>query len=207
MVKYTYDAWGNHTVEDSTDCGLGTRNPFRYRGYYYDTETGLYYLQTRYYDPEIGRFVTIDDVAYLAPDTIGGLNLYSYCNNNPVMCVDPWGTSVWRWIRGRWKTRVVQPIKAVLKNPIKEVFITPKMAFKAFEENLLIIDSLVTHENSNVPGRNKAVDIVNELVLNQVSPDVEKMRIGDHSMSFAGCEIIAVYNAMFLLGYNDDSKL
>ena len=93
VVKYTYDAWGNHTVEDNTDCGLGTLNPFRYRGYYYDTETGLYYLQTRYYDPEIGRFVAIDDAAYLAPDTIGGLNLYSYCNNNPVMCVDPWGTA------------------------------------------------------------------------------------------------------------------
>ena len=93
VVKYTYDAWGNHTVEDNTDCNLGTLNPFRYRGYYYDAETGLYYLQTRYYDPEIGRFVTIDDVAYLDPDTVGGLNLYAYCGNNPVMGVDPMGTA------------------------------------------------------------------------------------------------------------------
>ena len=100
VVKYTYDAWGNHTVEDGTECGLGTLNPFRYRGYYYDTETGLYYLQTRYYDPEIGRFVTIDDVAYLDPDTVGGLNLYAYCNNNPVMCVDPMGTFLWNVLIG-----------------------------------------------------------------------------------------------------------
>ena len=57
-------------------------------------ETGLYYLKTRYYDPETGRFITIDDVSYLAPDTINGLNLYVYCLNNPVMKVDPNGTDV-----------------------------------------------------------------------------------------------------------------
>jgi uncharacterized protein RhaS with RHS repeats len=48
----------------------------------------LYFLQTRYYDPEIGRFITIDDISYLAPDTINGLNLYAYCGNNPVMYID-----------------------------------------------------------------------------------------------------------------------
>ena len=56
-------------------------------------ETGLYFLQTRYYDPETGRFITIDDISYLAPDTINGLNLYAYCNNNPVMNVDPEGNN------------------------------------------------------------------------------------------------------------------
>ena len=60
-----------------------------------DTATGLYYLKTRYYDPEVGRFITIDDVSYLAPDTINGLNLYAYCGNNPVMRVDHEGTSWW----------------------------------------------------------------------------------------------------------------
>ena len=70
-------------------------NPFRYRGYYYDTETGLYFLQTRYYDPEIGRFLTIDDTEYLAPETINGLNLYAYCLNNPVMRTDSQGTNWW----------------------------------------------------------------------------------------------------------------
>lgn len=51
-------------------------------------ETGFYYLKTRYYAPKIGRFITIDEVAYLAPDTINGLNFYAYCGNNPVMRVD-----------------------------------------------------------------------------------------------------------------------
>jgi len=70
-------------------------NPFRYRGYYYDTESGLYYLNSRYYDPATGRFLNEDTVSYLEPKTLGGLNLYVYCNNNPIMGYDPNGT--WDW--------------------------------------------------------------------------------------------------------------
>ncbi|HIR22194.1 MAG TPA: hypothetical protein IAB32_00210 [Candidatus Scatosoma pullicola] len=94
MVRYKYDAWGNHVVlnpngsENKSSTFIGNINPFRYRGYYYDTETKLYYLKTRYYDPKIGRFITIDDISYLAPDTINGLNLYAYCGNNPILYVD-----------------------------------------------------------------------------------------------------------------------
>ena len=90
MVKYTYDAWGN-TVTEVLDCNanaIAELNPFRYRGYYYDIETELYFLKSRYYDPELGRFMTIDDVSYLDPDTINGLNLYAYCGNNPVVNKD-----------------------------------------------------------------------------------------------------------------------
>ena len=87
MVKYEYDAWGNHTVSGIyTD--LGKLNPFRYRSYFYDTETQLYYLKSRYYDPYIGRFISMDDASYADPETVGGLNLYAYCGNNPVMNVD-----------------------------------------------------------------------------------------------------------------------
>ena len=69
--------------------------PFRYRGYFYDADLGLYYLMSRYYDPETGRFISPDAIEYLDPSTIGGLNLYSYCNNNPVMGYDPSGTFDW----------------------------------------------------------------------------------------------------------------
>ena len=97
VVEYKYDAWGNHEAEvaDEEYSVLAEKNPFRYRGYYYDTETDLYYLQTRYYDPEVGRFISQDDVSYLAPDSINGLNLYAYCSNNPVMATDPTGTTEW----------------------------------------------------------------------------------------------------------------
>lgn len=101
VVQYAYDAWGNHAVlnaggEDITDpAHIGNVNPIRYRGYYYDGETDLYYLQTRYYDPTTGRFVTIDGIEYADPETLNGLNLYAYCGNNPVMNVDPTGTVFW----------------------------------------------------------------------------------------------------------------
>ena len=92
VAEYTYDAWGNHTVTATEgNETIANLNPFRYRGYYYDTGIGLYFLKTRYYDPETGRFMTIDDISYLDPDSINGLNLYAYCRNNPVMCVDPSG--------------------------------------------------------------------------------------------------------------------
>ncbi len=71
VVQYVYDAWGNHAVLDANGnditsaTHIGNLNPFRYRGYYYDTETELYYLQTRYYDPELCRFMTIDGNEYV----------------------------------------------------------------------------------------------------------------------------------------------
>ena len=108
VVRYRYDGWGNHKVmnpdgsKNESDTFIGNINPFRYRGYYYDAETGLYYLKTRYYDPEVGRFITIDDVSYLAPDTINGLNLYAYCGNNPVMRVDENGNVWWNPLSWDW---------------------------------------------------------------------------------------------------------
>ena len=74
-------------------------NPIRYRGYYYDEETSLYYLKSRYYDPELGRFITIDDISYIDSETINGLNLYAYCGNNPVMRLDENG-NFWKWLLG-----------------------------------------------------------------------------------------------------------
>ena len=76
-------------VRDFT--GYGEINPFRYRGYYYDTESRLYYLITRYYDPRLGVFLTRDSTEYLEPEEVGGVDLYAYCRNNPIMYYDPTG--------------------------------------------------------------------------------------------------------------------
>ena len=96
VVEYKYDAWGNQFATGNST--LASINPFRYRSYYFDTETGLYYLQTRYYDPEVGRFLNIDSLDYADPETINGLNLYAYCNNNPILYVDPTGHAWWHWL-------------------------------------------------------------------------------------------------------------
>ena len=86
-AEYGYDAWGKCTIKTNVN-GIAKINPFRYRGYYLDDETGLYYLNSRYYDSEIGRFISPDSVDYLAPESINGLNLYAYCLNNPIKYVD-----------------------------------------------------------------------------------------------------------------------
>lgn len=91
---YAYDAWGNCTITQSTKSVV-TRNPIRYRGYYYDQDTKLYYLNTRYYSPEWRRFISPDDTAYLDSETPNGLNLYAYCYNDPVTYVDGFGCSPW----------------------------------------------------------------------------------------------------------------
>ena len=77
VVQYSYTSYGTCSISGNTS--LGNENPFRYKGYYYDVETSLYYLNTRYYDPEIGRFISPDSVDYLDPQSINGLNLYAYC--------------------------------------------------------------------------------------------------------------------------------
>ena len=97
VASYVYDAWGNHTVTNHTNDNIGNINPFRYRGYYYDSETGLYYLNSRYYDPQTRRFINADDISYLgANGDLQAYNLYAYCSNNPVMGYDPMGTWDWR---------------------------------------------------------------------------------------------------------------
>ena len=95
VAKYSYDAWGKCTVTNAAGYAVGDKNPFRCRGYYYDTETGFYYESSRYYDPEIGRFINADDIAYLGMGGLTSYNLFAYCGNNPVMGYDPYGTFDW----------------------------------------------------------------------------------------------------------------
>ena len=104
VVKYKYDGWGNHEAEVAAEgyVALAEINPFRYRGYYYDTETGLYYLQTHYYDPEVGRFISRDSIEYATPETINGLNLYAYCGHNPILNVDTYGNDWQSFLEWDW---------------------------------------------------------------------------------------------------------
>ena len=89
VVSYAYDSWGNVTAIEG-DQDLGKKNPLRYRGYYWDEETGLYYLASRYYDPEVGRFINADDLSVLSEEKreITDKNLYAYCDNNPIIRKD-----------------------------------------------------------------------------------------------------------------------
>ena len=94
-MTYTYDAWGRElswSTLNSGYAGLLYGNPLTYRGYIYDRETGFYYLQSRYYDPTVGRFLNADDVRYLGIGSVSsGWNLYAYCYNSPTNYSDPSG--------------------------------------------------------------------------------------------------------------------
>ena len=93
-IEYFYDS--NVSINGANIANI---NPFRYRSYYYDKETGWYYLNSRYYNPLLCRFITMDSVEYLgASGSILSLNLYAYCENNPIMYVDPTGYDKEDWI-------------------------------------------------------------------------------------------------------------
>ena len=105
-ATYTYDAWGkilsikdtaNNEVPSSNMFHVANLNPYRYRGYIYDNETGLYYLNSRYYDPITGRFLNADDMQHFIYYSVLTANIYTYCNNNQVRYIDAKGT-----ISGPW---------------------------------------------------------------------------------------------------------
>ena len=97
VVEYTYDSWGKLlSVTGSLSGTLGEDQPFRYRGYVYDTETGWYYLQSRYYDPTTCRFISADVLLSTGQGVIGH-NSFAYCGNNPIAREDPSGLEWWHW--------------------------------------------------------------------------------------------------------------
>ena len=93
VVEYTYDSWGKQlSCTGTLATTLGVLNPFRYRGYVYDEETGFYYLKSRYYDPETCRFISADVLLSTGQGVLGN-NAYVYCGNNPALLCDETGSS------------------------------------------------------------------------------------------------------------------
>ena len=99
VATYEYDAWGSILSKSGT---MADKNPLRYRGYYYDTETGFYYLQSRYYDPANRRFINAD--TYVSTDASEAIasNMFAYCYNNPVVYTDADGAAPWYLIIPYW---------------------------------------------------------------------------------------------------------
>ena len=109
VAQYTYDAWGNV----SSSGRLAEINPLRYRGYYYDNETGFYYLQSRYYDPANRRFINADSYQSTGQGFVG-TNMFAYCNNNPITAIDESGKSVTAIIIGALICAAIGGIDAYL---------------------------------------------------------------------------------------------
>ena len=114
VVSYAYDAWGNVlSVTGTMADTLGEINPLRYRGYVYDQETELYYLQSRYYAPEAGRFINTDIL--LSTGGLLGHNTFTYCYNNPICWSDDCGENLLKQ-----KTRMAMEKMTTLCTPIPE---------------------------------------------------------------------------------------
>ena len=134
VAKYSYDAWGAITdavtyTDLTNGVDIATINPFRYRGYYYDEETSLYYVFSRYYDPEICHWINSDDVVavFLSFETTYGVGLYSYCNNDPVNNIDN---------TGYWLVNISTTIVGILLDAF--VFIILPYIFTAFKATRLL---------------------------------------------------------------------
>ena len=127
VASYEYDAWGNVTYSTGTMAKI---NPLKYRGYYHDTESGFYYLQSRYYDPAIGRFINADDEKtifnalsdYESSDGLNGIsyldhNQFAYCLNNPINMSDDegdWSVAIFSTIISFGAALPLAPVVAVI---------------------------------------------------------------------------------------------
>ena len=172
VVSYIYVAWGKTlSVTGTLASTVGAINPMCYRDYYLDSETGYYYLQSRYYNPDICRFINADEPAMLAlsAGNVRGANLFAYCQNNPVNFVDPTGN----WMTFQ-KAKQVLYIYILLRFPV---------AFANYNYN-----------------SNNSRDIKSGYINGQGKGKVSKLRFGAFNMSYNGCEVIAVYNALQMKG-------
>ena len=145
VARYTYDPWGKPlTVKDGNGVDIAANathvanvNPFRYRGYFYDTETGFYYVSSRYYDPEIGRWINADDAIAGVGGDIRGYNLFAYCMNDPVNMSDH--TGHWpQWIKNA-ASAVVNAVKkavTVVANTVKSAVSSASNILKASSNSL-----------------------------------------------------------------------
>ena len=141
-ATYTYDAWGKLLTSTGD---LAEVNPIRYRGYYYDTETELYYLHSRYYDPEVCRFVNSDSFSYLcANNDFASVNLFVYCGNSPAMRADSAGN---HWLISFGVGLATQYVGDVITN-----LVTGKTGIDVFKPTSSVGEYIAAGVTALIPG-------------------------------------------------------
>lgn len=169
VVQYTYDAWGRLLSTSGTAAStLGINNPLRYRSYIYDRETGLYYLQSRYYNPTIGRFINADSFASTGQG-VTGANMFAYCGNNPTKYEDRGGMlfSIAGMITSKIIEGVVERIldetisflgdtfgagsSSTIKRVKHETHITPETSIIPITTGMYTTETITQHGNASKP--------------------------------------------------------
>ena len=130
LVSYAYDAWGNfvETVGTVAAAQIASKNPFRYRSYYYDSDLNLYYLNSRYYDSTVKRFINADGFVSTGQGFVGN-NMFAYCNNNPIKYVDYGGNRAAMNESGKNRVYINDGASLIEKNP--EILVAIYVAGKA----------------------------------------------------------------------------
>ena len=156
-ASYTYDSWGKLiSIEGTEKDTIGVLNPFRYRGYYYDTESGFYYLNSRYYDPVVGRFLNADAIACVIGAT-NYHNVFTYCENNPINLSDPTGR-----IAGIDDATVLLGLAvALLATGIYTTFTNPDVQ-RGFNEIARSIQDIIDNINSDINTQDQSVYVLRD---------------------------------------------
>ena len=171
VATYRYDPFGK-ILNLSSLTSIGKLNPFRYRGYYYDTESNLYYLNSRYYNPEIGRFINADAILGANKDLIS-YNMFTYCGNNPLNRADPTGHF--------WGLVIVTVVAVSLLI------------------GYVCVSSSNKKHNSKVD-KKPSTSTKNKVLNDQHGDTGTNFKYGLYEASHNGCETIAVHNAKVLSG-------
>ena len=145
VVEYIYDSWGKLiSITGSLADTVGVKNPYRYRSYRYDTETGLYYLQSRYYDPNTCRFINADGLINAGGDVLGS-NIFIYCANDPINKIDP---------TGRIFERIKEKVTAIIASKVSGFISKAKSKVSNFIEKqrkkrtqLIVAQTIYGEEN------------------------------------------------------------
>jgi len=156
VVSYTYDSWGKQiSMDDTSEEDVGTKNPFRYRGYYWDEETGLYYVNSRYYDAEVGRFINADDTELISsnPTALTDKNLYAYCDNNPVNRRDEEGEF---WVTA---TKIAVGLLTQYAGDVVENITSGKKGLDILKPTSSVGDYVAAGVTSIIPGSGKLASI------------------------------------------------
>ena len=180
-ASYVYDSWGN-ILEEKGEPILRRLNPLRYRGYVYDEDTAMYYLQSRYYDPTTGRFINADDTAFISSSgTAIGDNIYTYCENNPVNNVD---------YTGQWYHNLSSYYKA------------HKKMYEGYPDAWQAFCTRYNKLKKRYKDNRSALGRFSGYIYGQKNKKVKNLKYGSNNATVAGvgCELIAIYNTLKRLG-------
>ena len=188
IASYCYDEWGNfkkavdsNGIEITDFNNVALINPLRYRGYYYDSETGYYYLQSRYYDPSINRFINSDALENirLQINEVSGINGYTYCLNDPINENDSTGDFSFKTIKKFFK-KTFKKIKDKISKFIKDKIGYLESGYLYISKNIIsgIIDTIIYASSNAVISSIKSAGI-------RTSFSAMKKYIKDHPEKFA----------------------